>query len=119
LIRPQGKRVTWWYKEVGDGVASFGPTFEIQKTLRKYHADLARNGELAAQDGIALFSRFESQRNVVTLYFTPEAKFLAESLGFTLCERPSVDGLSLAYGRKAIWDSHFDGKRPPNLVVDQ
>ena len=94
----------WYCKELGDGVAAFGPTGKIQEAFLA----LAQVGSIASD--LAVFSRYDLESNVVTVYFTPSASLLASAFGATPCEKPSPEGrLSLLVGDGRSWELHFPG----------
>lgn len=95
---------TWHSKDVGDGSQAFEPS-------RRLHDDffsLASIGGLSA--GIAVFSRYDLRRNVVTWYFSPEAELLAKTYGAIPCAKPTpTEGFGLSVGDMRAWEVHFPG----------
>ena len=97
---------SWHSKELGDGVEANKPTREIQKAFltltiaRRYSSDAA------------VFSRYDLETNVVTIYFTPSAELLAKKFGAVPCEKPiPKKGFSLIAGDDSTWEAHFPGYR--------
>jgi len=95
---------TWYRKDLGDGIAAFGPTKTIQDAFIK----LAELQGLSSD--LAVFSKYDLQSNNVTVYFTPSAKLLAEDFNAKPCEKPTPqDHLSLLVGDARSWEVHFPG----------
>jgi hypothetical protein len=95
---------TWYSKDLGDGVAAFGPTSRIQEAFMK----LAMAGVYSHD--LAVFSRYDFRRNVVTVYFTSSAKILAQAFGAVPCEKPMPEeGFALLVGDNRSWEVHFPG----------
>ena len=95
---------TWYSKDLGDGVAAFGPTSKIQEAFLA----LAKAGSISSD--IAVFSRYDLKSNIVTVYFTPSASLLASAFGATPCEKPGPEGkLGLLVGDARSWELHFPG----------
>ena len=91
---------TWFSKDLGDGVAAYTPTHEIMDAFTPM---LAAAG---CPIDMVLFSRYDSQRNVVTVYFSPHASNLARMFGAQPCEKPSREDLSLLVWDARVWE-HF------------
>ena len=93
---------SWYSKDLGDGVAAFGPTRKMQEAF----IELAKAGVYSHD--LAVFSRYDLRRNVVTVYFTPSAQLLAEAFDATPCEKPVPEkGFSLIVGDARSWEIHF------------
>jgi len=91
---------TWFYKELGSGVASFAPTEMIQKEFRAYVS--------THEADMAVFSHYDSRSSLVTAYFTPTAEQLALSLGAVPCDKPiHIERLSLVVGHGDAREMHF------------
>ena len=73
---------TWYSKEIGDGVQAFDPSGKVQDAF----LSLALRGPLPYD--LAVFSEHDLHRNVVTAYFSPAAKVLADLFETTPCEPP-------------------------------
>lgn len=60
---------------------------------------------------MAVFTRYDLDRNVVTAYFSPRASELARIFGAGPCEKPTRDKrLSLSCGDAQAWDHFFPTK---------
>jgi len=56
-------------------------------------------------EDVAVFSRYDLEANMVTVYFTPKAAALAKSYAATTCAKPSRgNGLGLLVGDAGAWD---------------
>ena len=83
----------WFSKDLGDGVAAFAPSSEIQKAFLPVFAAAGQ------PTNMAVFSLYDLEKNMVTVYFSPGAAALAEMFGATPCEKPKREGgLSLLVG---------------------
>src|SRR5438132_1688386 len=95
---------TWYSKEMGDGVESFGPS----QHLFDVFTALAAAGTVPR--GIGVFSNYDLERNVVTWFFSPEAATLAKAFDALLCEKPEpTHGFGLLVGSAYSWEEHFPG----------
>ena len=95
---------SWYYKELGGGLAAFGPSTKIMEAFMT----LAIAG--AYSHDLAVFGRYDLQKNVVTVYFTPSASLLAAAFDATSCEKPIPQkGFVLFVGDARSWDIHFPG----------
>jgi len=99
----KGKAMTSWYsKDLGDGVAAFAPSGQIQEAFLRF----AVSG--VAPHELAVFSRYDLERNVVTAYFTPAAEVMAQELGAVPCQKPiRTEGFGLLVGDTRAWDIFF------------
>ena len=98
----------WNSKELGDGVEAFVPTARIQESFLTLAQTQARTGQYSID--AAVFSRYDLETNVVTVYFTPSAELLALAFGATPCEKPVPTGdFALIVGDVRAWDAHFPG----------
>ena len=99
---------SWYSKELGDGVEAFVPTTDIQNgflTLAQSQAQLGRYSFDAA-----VFSRYDLETNVVTVYFTPSAELLATAFRASPCTKPvPTEGFALIVGDARAWEAHFRG----------
>lgn len=92
---------TWFSKDLGDGMQAFTPTGVIQTTFFPMFA------AAGCPIDMAVFTRYDLDRNVVTAYFSPSASQLARIFGAQPCEKPTRDEhLSLSCGDQRAWD-HF------------
>lgn len=95
---------TWYSKDLGDGVAAFGPSSKIQEAFM----ELSKAGEYSHD--IAVFSIYDLKKNVVSVYFTPSASLLATAFDAKPCEKPTPeDGFALLVGDARSWEIHFPG----------
>ena len=99
---------SWYSKELGDGVEAFVPTTKIQDAFLSLAQTQARSGHYPYD--AAVFSRYDLETNVVTVYFTPSAQLLATEFGATPCEQPEpTAGFALIVGDARAWEAHFPG----------
>lgn len=83
----------WYSKELGDGVSAFAPTGQIQEAFLPLFAAAGQPTDMA------VFSRYDLEKNIVTVYFSPGASALAKMFGASPCEKPKKEGrLSLVVG---------------------
>lgn len=93
---------SWYSKDLGDGVSAFGPTLKIQEALK----EIVKAGVYSRD--LAVFSQYDSRKNVVTVYFSPSARLLAEAFDSTPCEKPVPEkGFALIVGDARNWEIHF------------
>ena len=98
----------WHSKVLGDGVEAFVPTSKIQAAFLTLAQSQARTGHYPTD--AAVFSRYDSKTNVVTVYFTPSAELLAVAFGAVPCEKPGPIGdFGLIVGDARAWEAHFPG----------
>lgn len=92
----------WYSKELGDGVDAFVPRHEILQAHQAF--TLANRGT----GGAAVFSRYDAETNVVTVYFSPAAEVLALQFDASSCDKPVPgDGLQLLAGVANDFAAHF------------
>lgn len=93
----------WYRKDVGDGVAAYGPSGKLFEAFEV----LAARG---LPPNISVFSRYDLMKNVVTWWFSPEAQALAQAFGAEPCEKPQpAEGFGLLVGDANAWEGHFPG----------
>jgi hypothetical protein len=93
---------TWYSKALGDGVDALAPTTQIQQ------AYLALSLATRLPIDCAIFSYYDLQANVVTVYFTPSAMQLAKSFGAVPCDPPvNKEGFGLLNGEMRVWEVLF------------
>ncbi len=93
---------TWYSKEIGDGAQAFAPSGNIQEAFLA----LALRGQLPYD--LAVFSEHDLRRNVVTAYFSPAAKVLADMFQAQPCEPPKRSRhFGLLVGDARAWDLLF------------
>lgn len=83
---------TWYSKDIGDGVEAYEPTSKIQEAFTPLF------GAVGCPVDMAVFSRYDHRRNIVTFYFSPAASMLAKAFSATPCQEPSRENLSLLVG---------------------
>jgi hypothetical protein len=83
----------WYSKILGDGVEANEPTHLIQEAFIPLFS-------AAGQPiNMAVFSRYDLEKNIVTVYFSPGASVLAKMFSAQLCEKPiKENGLGLIVG---------------------
>lgn len=85
--------MTWYSKELGDGIEAAAPRFQIQEAFAPIFAAAGCPIDMAA------FSRYDLEKNIVTVYFSPGASVLAKAFGAAPCEKPKkVEGFGLLVG---------------------
>lgn len=82
----------WHSKELGDGTQALAPSQQIMEAFIPTFQALGQPFDMA------VFSRNDLERNVVTAYFSPAASALAKAFGATVCDKPNRDGLGLLVG---------------------
>ncbi|WP_295607994.1 hypothetical protein [uncultured Lamprocystis sp.] len=98
----------WYLKTLGDGVAAFGPTNQIQEAFLA----LAKAKAAAGQDysDISVFQHHDLRQNSVTVYFSPKAELLAKAFKAEPCEKPTPSEIfALLVGDSDNWKTHFPG----------
>jgi len=94
----------WYSKKIGDGIEAQLSTKEIQDSFSLLFIKAGQPKEMA------VFSRYDLEANVVTVYFTPAAKTLALKFDATSCNMPSKDGrLGLIAGYQSAVDFYYGG----------
>mgnify|MGYP001337983161 CR=1 FL=1 len=92
---------SWFKKEVGDGVAAYGPSMKVQEIF----LGLAKAGVDVSK--MAVFSEADHVNNTITLYFTPESTLLAKAFNAVPCEKPEASrDIGLLVGEADNW-KHF------------
>lgn len=87
------RELMWCSKDLGDGVAAIAPSQQIQKAFLLLFAAAGHPIDMA------VFSRYDLEKDVVTVYFSPGAIALAKMFGATPSEKPPNDEyLSLLVG---------------------
>lgn len=97
----------WHSKPLGDGVEALVPSNAIQEAVTSFSAPLATG---RANAGAAVFSAYDLEANVVTVWFTPELERIARAFGANPCEKPTpVEGFGFLAGYPTAWEVHFPG----------
>jgi len=95
----------WYSKDLGDGVDANPATHQIHDAFEAAFIAAGR------PTGMAVFSRYDLQENIVTVYFTPEAEVLAQAFGAIPCAKPSSEKIGLSVGDTRAWDRYFPDRR--------
>lgn len=83
----------WYSKDLGDGIDANAPSGQIQDAFLPLFAAAGQPTDMA------VFSRYDLEKNIVTVYFSPGASALAKMFCATPCEKPKKEGrLSLLVG---------------------
>ena len=101
---------SWYCRELGDGVEAFLPTAELEEML----LDMAmkKNVPIHNSSDVAVFSRYDLETNVVTIYFSPSAKLAAIEFGAISCKKPVyTENLAFVFGDVRARDLHFPDYR--------
>ncbi|MGA2331313.1 MAG: hypothetical protein ABSG75_06085 [Syntrophales bacterium] len=92
----------WYSKDLGDGREAYAPSDQIQTAFLLLFAAAGQPIDMA------VFSRYDLEKNIVTVYFAPGASALAEMFGAQPCEKPGKDGrLSLLVGDARCWQLFY------------
>ena len=75
----------WYSKNIGDGIKAYEPSKQIQEAFPPLFT------AAGTPVSMAVFSRYDLETNVVTVYFSPEAAELAQIFSATPCEKPSFE----------------------------
>ena len=98
----------WYSKDLGDGGAAYKPTREILDAFPAWMLKQTQTTGTVPIDA-AVFSTYDSDVNMVTVYFSPSAEPVALAFGATPCEKPVPSGdndFGLLVGDERAW-SHF------------
>lgn len=96
---------TWYSVDLGDGVAAHKLTNDIQDAF--FTAFTSAGGKT---NGMAAFSRYDTETNIVTVYFTPPANKIAKAFNGAPCAKPSAVKLALLVGDQIeAWNTHYPG----------
>ncbi|MDP2024849.1 hypothetical protein [Sulfuriferula sp.] len=72
----------WYSKDLGDGIDANTPSHLIQEAFLPLFAAAGQPIDMA------VFSRYDLEKNIVTAYFSPGAAALAKMFGAQACEKP-------------------------------
>ena len=93
---------SWYSKEIGNGAEAFDPSGKIQEAF------LALTMRSQLPYDLAVFSEHDLRRNLVTVYFSPAAKVLADMFEGQPCEPPQRSRhFGLLVGDARAWDLLF------------
>lgn len=95
---------TWQSVELGDGIAAYKPSMQIQEIFTPLFV------AAGCPHDMAVFSRYNLDRNIVTAYFSPSTYKTARIFNATPCEKPSRPDLSLLIGDVRCWQILFHEK---------
>ena len=92
----------WHSKELGNGVDALAPTNEIQQAFIPLYAMKGQPVDMA------IFTRYDLERNIVTVYFSPAAEELAKTYNAAPCEKPKRENrLALIVGNPECWNALY------------
>lgn len=97
----------WYYQELGDGVEAFNPSARIQEIFLNFF------GAANLPKDMAVFSRYDPEENMVTVYLSPACESVAMAIEAQPCERPDSEGLSLLVGDQRAWEILFPDAAAP------
>ena len=95
---------TWYAVELGDGIQAYEPSHRIQELFTPIFV------AAGCPFDMAVFSRYDFDKNIVTAYFSPSAHEVAKLFKATPCEKPSrysPDRLALLIGDVRCWDIFY------------
>ena len=92
----------WHSLSFGNGSDAFAPTHRLQETFFNAFRTAGR------PHGMAMFSRNDSSKNDVEIFFSPDASVFAKTIpGCRPCHRPQTARLALLVGHVRCWDLLF------------
>jgi hypothetical protein len=92
----------WQSIDIGTGLSAAAPSNSIKQSF------LSAFIAAGQPPGMAVFSRYDTRNDVVTVYFTPAASLLATTFGASHCAKPEPGNrLVLLAGDESNWDVHF------------
>lgn len=92
----------WYSKDLGDGIDANAPSGQIQEAFLPLFAAAGQPTDMA------VFSRYDLKKNVVTVYFAPGAAALAKIFDAKPCEKPKNEGrLSLLVGDQRCFELFY------------
>ncbi len=95
----------WHSLDLGDGTEASKPTEKIQEAFWPiYQAN-------CSPEDMGVYSRYDLEKNMVTVYFTPSASQLAEIFKAKECEEPLNIRLSFVVGPASCLNSWPVGRR--------
>lgn len=83
---------TWYSVELGDGIKAYALTNEIQNAFWPVYISSGSPKDMG------VYSNYDLDKIIVTIYFTPAAKMLAETFKAKPCKEPSSEKLSFIAG---------------------
>jgi len=91
----------WYSKDLGNGVEAFNPSLQIQEILFAFF------GAVGLPKNMAVFSRYDRERDLVTVYLPPANESVARAIGATPCEKPTRQDLIIMIGHSEAMDVLF------------
>jgi hypothetical protein len=91
--------LSWFSKNLGDGVVAFAPTQDIMNAFTPLFA------AAGLPINMAFFSGHDERRNII-IYFSPGASKLANMCDAQPCEKPGRGDLALLVGHSGALE-HF------------
>lgn len=95
---------TWQSGNLGDGIAAYKPSMQIQEVFTPLFV------AAGCPHDMAVFSRYDLDKNIVTAYFSPSAYETARIFNATPCEKPTSSDLALLIGDVRCWQIFFPEK---------
>ena len=97
---------SWHSKEIVNDVEAY----KLDTKIQKAYLTFVQAGHYSYD--AAVFSRNDSETNIITYYFTPSVGLLAKAFGALPCEQPiPKDGFGLCVGDDSVWEAYFPGYR--------
>ena len=94
--------IHWYSKDLGDGVDATAPSEAIQQAFLPLFA------AAGCPTDMAVLSRHDLKRNVVTVYFSPSAAPLAKMFAANACEKPQRENrLGLLVGDEGCFQLFY------------
>ena len=104
----------WHRKALGKGLESELPYLLMQEAVAGAIRAMAALTPL--DPASALFSRYDAETNVLTVWFSPQLSGLADAFAAHPCGKPQPSpGFELAAGYQQAWVVHFP-RHAPQLV---
>ena len=100
----KSRRETWFKTTVGREPDIYLPYLRLHASRSRI---LIASPHLD-QGAVAVFSKYDLEKGLVTWYFTPEAMSLARMFAAIPCEKPDpTEDISLLSGNSRAWQIHF------------
>lgn len=97
---------TWYSADLGDGIEAYEPSNKIQEIFTPVFVAAGFPFDMA------VFSRYDLDKNIVTAYFSPSAHEIAKLFNATPCEKPlRQNRLSLLIGDIRCWDIFYPSEK--------
>lgn len=96
----------WHSKELGDGVQAFGPSDQIKQAFLPLFVAAGQPTDMA------VLSRYDLERNIVTVYFSPRAAALAKMYDAIECDKPKNEkGLGILVGDQRCFQVLYQAEK--------